>query len=179
MAATDAAKPAIGTTGTCSTVAYELTGSSEKQAEAFVGQRVEISGRLKAADVGPAGPTGGPTAGAPPSGVDVTSRDLKLRELEITTVRKTTGTCPAQWPLRFAISRHERWKGEIPMIRKVWGTTVHLLQHTAVAIGGIILIVFGLAMTFSLVFVVPGLFVLAVGVAVVVGAIFSHSVAGP
>ena len=66
------------------------------------------------------------------------------------------------------------------MIRKeIWGTTVHVLQHTAVVIGGLVLIVLGLAMTFSLIFVVPGLFVLALGVCVVVGAIFAHAVAGP
>lgn len=65
------------------------------------------------------------------------------------------------------------------MARKLWGTGVHLLQHTAVVIAGIILIVLGMAMTFSLVFVVPGLFVLAIGVAVLIGAIFAHSTAGP
>jgi hypothetical protein len=85
---------AVGTSG--ATAAYELTGSNEKQAEQFIGKRVEISGRLKAAEVGAAGPTGGPTAGQPPSGVDVASKDLKLRELEITTVKATTGTCPMQ-----------------------------------------------------------------------------------
>jgi hypothetical protein len=92
-----ASGPAVGTAGTATGAEYELTGSNEKQAEQFVGKRVEISGRLKAADVSAAGPTGGPTAGKPPSGVDVTSKDLKLRELEITTVKaSTTGTCPAQ-----------------------------------------------------------------------------------
>ena len=65
------------------------------------------------------------------------------------------------------------------MTRKLWGTAVHILQHAGVVIAGIILIVLGMAMTFSLIFVVPGLFVLAIGVAVVVGAIFAHSVAGP
>ena len=86
----------VGTAGASATAAYELTGSNEAQAEKFIGQRVEISGKLKAAEVGAAGPTGGPTAGAPPSGVDVTSKDLKLRELEVASVKTTTGTCPAQ-----------------------------------------------------------------------------------
>ena len=82
-----------GTTG--GNTAYELTGSNEKLAAEHVGKRVEITGTLKPAEVGAAGrPTGGPTAGAPPSGVDVTSKDLQLRELEITSVRAaTTGTC--------------------------------------------------------------------------------------
>jgi hypothetical protein len=86
----------VGTAGRAATAAYELTGSNEGQAEKFIGQRVEIAGKLKAAEVGAAGPTGGPTAGTPPSGVDVASTDLKLRELEVATVKATTGTCTAQ-----------------------------------------------------------------------------------
>ena len=72
--------------------AYELTGTNEAQAEKFVGRRVEVTGRLKAAEPGAAGrPTGGPTAGSPPAGVDVASKDLKLRELDVTSVREATG----------------------------------------------------------------------------------------
>jgi hypothetical protein len=85
-----------GTSGSEATLAYELTGASEAKAEEFIGKRVEISGTLKKAEVGATGPTGGPTAGKPPSGVDVTSSDLKLRELEVTSVKASTGTCPAQ-----------------------------------------------------------------------------------
>jgi hypothetical protein len=85
-----------GTAGTAATAAYELTGPNEGRAEQFVGRRVEIAGTLKKADVGAAGPTGGATAGEPPAGVDLTSRDLKLRELEVASVREATGTCPAQ-----------------------------------------------------------------------------------
>lgn len=65
------------------------------------------------------------------------------------------------------------------MAGKLWGKSVHVLQHTGMVIVGIILIVLGMAMTFSLIFVVPGLFVLAIGVAVLIGAIFAHSTAGP
>jgi hypothetical protein len=93
---TGAAGSAVGTAGAAAGAAYELTGSNEGQAKEFVGKRVEISGTLKAAEVSAAGPTGGPTAGKPPSGVDVASKDLKLRELEVATVKATTGTCPAQ-----------------------------------------------------------------------------------
>jgi hypothetical protein len=85
-----------GTSGGDATLAYELTGASEAKAEQFVGKRVEISGTLKKADAGPGGPTGGPTAGKPPSGVDVTSSDLKLRELDVTSVKESAGACPAQ-----------------------------------------------------------------------------------
>ena len=75
--------------------AYELTGTGEEKVKEFVGKRVEITGRLKAAEVSPGGaPTGGATAGRPPSGVDVASKDLKLRELEVVSVTaSTTGTC--------------------------------------------------------------------------------------
>jgi hypothetical protein len=86
-----------GTAGSAAgETAYELTGPNEGLVAQHVGKRVEITGTLKPAEVTASGrPTGGATAGAPPEGVDVTSKDLRLRELEITTVRAATGTCPA------------------------------------------------------------------------------------
>jgi hypothetical protein len=85
-AATAGAPPsaATGTSGANSNTAYELTGPNEGRAATYVGKRVEISGVLKPTDTAPAG---GATANVPGS------QDLKLRELEITTVRETTGTC--------------------------------------------------------------------------------------
>ena len=82
---------------TAATTAFELTGPNEGQAQQFVGRRVEVVGKIKAAETSASGaPTGGPTAGAPPSGVDVASKDLKLREIEITSIRAAaSGTCPA------------------------------------------------------------------------------------
>ena len=81
--------------GITASTAYELTGANEKLAGPHVGHRVEIAGVLKAADVGPAGkPTGGATAGRPPRGVDVASKDLQLRELEVTTVKMISAKCP-------------------------------------------------------------------------------------
>jgi hypothetical protein len=78
-------------------MAYELTGTNEGQAAQHVGKRVEIMGKLKAAEVGASGrPTGGPTAGKPPEGVDVAGADLKLRELEVSSMREVPGTCAAQ-----------------------------------------------------------------------------------
>lgn len=65
------------------------------------------------------------------------------------------------------------------MTRRLWGATVHLLQHTAVVIGRVILIVVGMALTFSLIMAVPGIILLAVGVAVVVSGMFAHATAGP
>jgi hypothetical protein len=74
---------ATGTAGTTS--AYELTGTREGDAAAFVGKRVEITGMMKAADT----TAGGPTANVPGS------QDLQLRELEISSIKETTGTCSA------------------------------------------------------------------------------------
>ena len=89
-----AANP-TGTSGSAA-AAYELTGANEGQVAAFVGKRVEITGTLKPAEVSASGqPTGGATAGQPPTGVDVASKDLKLREIEVVSVREATGTCPA------------------------------------------------------------------------------------
>jgi hypothetical protein len=74
--------------------AFELTGANEEKVKEFVGKRVQITGKLKAAEMGAAGrPTGGATAGAPPSGVDAASKDLKLRELEVISVSAASGTC--------------------------------------------------------------------------------------
>jgi hypothetical protein len=84
-----------GTGGAGSSTAYEVTGPNEGQLASQIGKRVEIIGMLKPAETGAAGATGGPTAGAPPRGVDVVSKDLKLRELEVTSVRPATGTCPS------------------------------------------------------------------------------------
>jgi hypothetical protein len=93
--AKDTSSPA-GTTGTSASgsMAYELTGPNEGQLTQHVGRRVEITGRLKPAETDASGrPTGGATAGQPPAGVDATSKDLKLRELEVISVRESTGTC--------------------------------------------------------------------------------------
>ena len=84
-----------GTSGSAA-MTYELSGPNEGQVAQYVGRRVEISGKVKPAETSASGqPTGGATAGQPPRGVDVASKDLKLRELEVTSVRATTGTCPS------------------------------------------------------------------------------------
>ena len=89
------AETATGTSGGAMS-AFEISGDKEGDLKAFVGKRVEITGKLKAAEKSATGaPTGGATAGAPPAGVDVTSQDLKLREVDIASVKESTGTCPA------------------------------------------------------------------------------------
>jgi hypothetical protein len=98
-AAMGAGSSATGTSGTAKSIAaaFELTGSKEGDAAQFVGKRVEITGKLKAEEVNAAGKaTGGATAGKPPEGIDVTSKDMKLRELEVASIKEATGTCPAK-----------------------------------------------------------------------------------
>lgn len=86
------------TTGTSAAGnAFELTGPNEGQAAQYVGKRVEIAGKLKAAETSPSGaPTGGATAGRPPAGVDVAGKDLMLRELEVTSIKEVAGSCPSK-----------------------------------------------------------------------------------
>jgi hypothetical protein len=96
-----AAGATAGTTGTAGamapgTDAFELSGDKESELKAFVGKRVEIMGTMKAAETSATGkPTGGATAGTPPTGVDVASKDLKLREVDIVSIKEATGTCAA------------------------------------------------------------------------------------
>ena len=79
-----------GTPGAAAgTEEFELTGKDEEQLGSFVGKRVVITAKLKAAGTNPTGTTGGPTEAVPGS------RDLKLREAEIISVREAAGTCPA------------------------------------------------------------------------------------
>lgn len=81
-------------TGVAGSTAYELTGANEKLVAPHINHRVEITGMLKAADVKSSGkPTGGETAGSPPRGVDALSKDLRLRELEVATVKMQSATC--------------------------------------------------------------------------------------
>ena len=91
---------AVGTSGTtppaAAPMAFELSGPNEEKVAEFVGKRVEIIGKLKPAEIGAAGPTGGASAGKPPTGVDVASKDLKLREVDVTSVKEAPGTCPAK-----------------------------------------------------------------------------------
>jgi hypothetical protein len=83
-------------TGEAASMAYELTGPNEAKVASHIGKRVEISGKLKPTETTASGrPTGGATAGKPPTGIDVVSKDLKLRELEVASVKEATGSCPA------------------------------------------------------------------------------------
>jgi hypothetical protein len=90
-----AAGAATGTTG-AATRDYKLTGANEGKAVQFRGKRVEITGMLKRSE--PASPAAArkPRADGPPQ-IDVfAGEDLRLPELEVTSVRATAGTCPAK-----------------------------------------------------------------------------------
>lgn len=100
---------ATGTTGAAGTDAYEMTGPNESQLAQYVGKRVEITGKVKSVQAGSgigvsAGVSGGTTGTGTATGtatgsvrtgggVDITGQDLKLKELEISSVREIPGTC--------------------------------------------------------------------------------------
>ena len=91
--ATSAPSAATGTTGTAAQV-YKLT-ANEGKASQFVGKRVEITGTLKPTE--PAGAsTRRPTPGEAPEVNVFAGEDLRLRELEVTSVRAMAGACPAK-----------------------------------------------------------------------------------
>ena len=94
-ARTSGASTPTGTSGsTAGPADYELSGPGEGQLSAYVNKKVELTGHFKAEETNAAGqPTGGPTAGAPPHGVDVGGKDLKLREFEVASVRESSGSC--------------------------------------------------------------------------------------
>ena len=62
-------------------------------------------------------------------------------------------------------------------IRSLLAGTLHLLEHALAVTLGFALVIVGLALTFSIVFVVPGIIVVCLGVAIVVGGVFAHAFA--
>jgi hypothetical protein len=88
-----AADAATGTTGAAARD-YKLTGANEGKAVQFRGRRVEIIGTIKAA---PASPSSARRATDDAPQIDVfAGEDLRIPELEVTSVRATAGTCPAK-----------------------------------------------------------------------------------
>lgn len=73
-----------GTTG-APAMAYEATGSKEGDLKQYIGKRVEIMGKTKAAERS--------ASGAPTGGVDLAGQDLKLTEIEIASVKAVPGEC--------------------------------------------------------------------------------------
>jgi hypothetical protein len=63
-------------------------------------------------------------------------------------------------------------------IRSLWPQTLHLVQHALAVTLGLALVIVGLGLTFSIVFVVPGIIVGCLGLAIVVGGVFAHAFAG-
>jgi len=79
------APTATGTSGTTGTT-YALTGSHEGDAGALVGKRVEIIGTVKQENTAPR--ARGTSDAANPA--------VKLRELDVSTVRETPGSCSTE-----------------------------------------------------------------------------------
>jgi hypothetical protein len=91
--AAPAAGAATGTTGPAARD-YKLTGANEGKAVQFRGKRVEIIGTIKPA---PASPSSARRATDDAPQIDVfAGEDLRLPELEVTSVRATAGSCPAK-----------------------------------------------------------------------------------
>jgi membrane-bound ClpP family serine protease len=51
---------------------------------------------------------------------------------------------------------------------------VHVFEHTATVSVGLFLVILGFGLTFTVVFLLPGIIFLLVGVCMVVGGIFAH-----
>jgi uncharacterized membrane protein HdeD (DUF308 family) len=63
--------------------------------------------------------------------------------------------------------------------RQLMKAGMHVLAHAATTVVGFVLVVVGLGMTISVVFVTSGILALVIGVSLIVGGIFAHQVAGP
>jgi len=79
---------AVGTSGVAAgSEAFELTGPGESKLEQYVGRRVEIAGKMKAAAAASDRPS--------PPPVDIKGQDLNLKEFEVVSVREAAGSCPS------------------------------------------------------------------------------------
>ena len=82
---------AVGTSGStpASGNMYKVEGPSDERLKALVGKRVEVTGRID--------PEGGPgaTPGAPRADRGPGPDAISLPEIEATTVKEVSGTCPA------------------------------------------------------------------------------------
>jgi hypothetical protein len=92
-----------GATADCSAAtggqAYELTGKGEGDLERYVGRRVELVGLLKRTNSNTPVGTSGATADRPGAGFDPLGQDLRLQEVELTSVREFAAA-PAAAPAR-------------------------------------------------------------------------------
>jgi hypothetical protein len=86
------AASSAGATADCSAAsggqAYELTGKGEGDLERYVGKRVELVGMLKRGDSNTPVGTSGVTPDRPSGGFDPLGQDLRIPEVELTSVRE-------------------------------------------------------------------------------------------
>jgi hypothetical protein len=64
-------------------------------------------------------------------------------------------------------------------VRRMIKATVHVLEHAATVFVGFALAILGMGMTFTGVFSVLGMIVLAVGASLIVAGIWAHQTGGP
>jgi len=64
-------------------------------------------------------------------------------------------------------------------VRCVAKVATHFLEHVVVIVLGVALIVVGLGLSVTIVFIPAGLAAMLLGVALVVGGLFAHATAGP
>ena len=95
--------------------AYELTGKGEVDLERYVGQRVELVGMLKRTGTNaPVGTSGTATAERPSGGFDPLGQDLRLQEVELTSVRQFAAAPP---PAPAAVAPEPAPQAETPAPR--------------------------------------------------------------
>jgi hypothetical protein len=60
-------------------------------------------------------------------------------------------------------------------LRAFWASVAHVFEHVLAVAFGFALVIVGLAMTFSIVFVIPGIVLLAIGASIVAAGLFAHA----
>lgn len=85
---------ATGTSGTAHKM-YKLERIPDEQLKAMVGKRVEVTGKIDA-EAGDARKPAGTAGTTPQPDKSVGPDQINLPEFEVTSIRETTGSCPAK-----------------------------------------------------------------------------------
>jgi len=85
---------ATGTSGTAHKM-YKLEKASDEQLKSMVGKRVEVTGKIDA-EAGDATKPAATAGTPPPADKSVGPDQVNLPEFEVTSIRETTGSCPAK-----------------------------------------------------------------------------------
>ena len=103
--------------------AYELTGDGERDLEAFVGRRVEITGMLKGGDL--------TVDGRAEGGGDPLGQDLKLREVNVSSFREAAAALAQERSDPPARERSDLDSGSVPVGTTGEQEAVDALPRTA------------------------------------------------